>query len=496
MSTDVFISHSSKDASIAVRICEELERNGIECWIAPRDVTPGKKYAACIVEAIRASQAMLVIFSDHTNASNPVVSELECAMKNEVDVIPLRVGNPRPNDEMEYYLSSRHWLEWMDHDVDAVMGRLVTSIRKRKKQHCRERDEIIVEPVPAARKSGSAPQNRVELSCGGCPDDGIPAPSDFGEAYMEIDKQYAELLKAGLQDPDLRDRATTSGYAQLDSRDPFRKKYHVYANLCWNLIETIYDSQLDEMGRYVPNQTWEPVLLEENRLHLSWFRRNTHLFKEGFKNFVLQELNGLELLWGNEWDLDKIMPRYDEAFPIEERKTKEQLRVLIENGRYRLFMAWQKALKKTVGFAFIYEDPVVGFLWIDYIAMDERYRSNGWGTTMIQALFEKVGKKFRGAFVELEIPDHRDTMIRENQERRIRFYERLGAVPVDRRYHFPSNDGPYPMQLHYIPIQSRTAPSAEYVDLAIRSVFLTIHQDAPAVEDIMTMNLSPAAEGS
>jgi hypothetical protein len=51
----VFINYSSPDASIAVEVCDALERNVEACWIAPRDVAPGEFYADAIVAAIDAA---------------------------------------------------------------------------------------------------------------------------------------------------------------------------------------------------------------------------------------------------------------------------------------------------------------------------------------------------------------------------------------------------------------------------------------------------------
>ena len=53
MSGHVFISYANSDLEVAERVCEGLEHRGTKCWIAPRDVTPGKTYASEIVRAIR-----------------------------------------------------------------------------------------------------------------------------------------------------------------------------------------------------------------------------------------------------------------------------------------------------------------------------------------------------------------------------------------------------------------------------------------------------------
>ena len=51
-SRDVFVSYASQDAAIANAVVLALERDGLTCWVAPRDVTPGALYADGIIRAI------------------------------------------------------------------------------------------------------------------------------------------------------------------------------------------------------------------------------------------------------------------------------------------------------------------------------------------------------------------------------------------------------------------------------------------------------------
>ena len=69
MAHDIFISHSSKDKTIADAMCATFEANGMRCWVAPRDVPPGAAWGAAIVEAIQNSRVMVLIFSDNANTS-------------------------------------------------------------------------------------------------------------------------------------------------------------------------------------------------------------------------------------------------------------------------------------------------------------------------------------------------------------------------------------------------------------------------------------------
>jgi TIR domain-containing protein len=57
----VFISYASHDAPVATIIVEHLEKHGLRCWMAPRDVRPGTVYADAIVRAINEARAMVVV---------------------------------------------------------------------------------------------------------------------------------------------------------------------------------------------------------------------------------------------------------------------------------------------------------------------------------------------------------------------------------------------------------------------------------------------------
>ena len=58
-----FISHASEDAAIAAAISDYLENNGVSCWIAPRDVTPGREYSSEIVDGIESSAVFTHFFN-------------------------------------------------------------------------------------------------------------------------------------------------------------------------------------------------------------------------------------------------------------------------------------------------------------------------------------------------------------------------------------------------------------------------------------------------
>ena len=90
---DVFISHSSKDKEIADRLCEYLERNGLKCWIAPRNIEPGCEWPVAISEAIQNVKIMVVIYSHNAASSTQVPKELTLADKRKKRIIPYKIDD-------------------------------------------------------------------------------------------------------------------------------------------------------------------------------------------------------------------------------------------------------------------------------------------------------------------------------------------------------------------------------------------------------------------
>jgi len=126
----VFISHSSLDRQIAERVCDFLERSGIRCWIAPRDLIIGTEWASNIVKAVDASGAMLLIFSRNANDSPDVANELSLAKNRKVRVCPLRLSNIQPTGVFEYYLSSVHWTDAFGGPVEGYLSAIIPELRR------------------------------------------------------------------------------------------------------------------------------------------------------------------------------------------------------------------------------------------------------------------------------------------------------------------------------------------------------------------------------
>jgi TIR domain len=129
MAHEVFISHSSLDKPVADAVCAALEKNAIRCWIAPRDVQPGRSFAGEITRAIQHSKVMVLIFSAHTNTSEQVLREVQLAANAHLHIVQFRIQNVLPNEDLEYYLSTPHWLDALTPPLESHLERLKTSVK-------------------------------------------------------------------------------------------------------------------------------------------------------------------------------------------------------------------------------------------------------------------------------------------------------------------------------------------------------------------------------
>src|SRR2546421_9413550 len=130
MSRDVFISHSAQDKKVSETICAALEQSGIQCWVAPRDVRPGKSFPGEITRAIQQSKVMLLIFSRHSNISEQVLREVQLAVDSHLPIARLRIEDIPLSDDLRYYLSTPHWLDALSHPVSKHIPAVASAIKE------------------------------------------------------------------------------------------------------------------------------------------------------------------------------------------------------------------------------------------------------------------------------------------------------------------------------------------------------------------------------
>ena len=125
----VFISYASHDVSVATAVVEVLERNGLTCWIAPRDVRAGALYADAIVRAISGATAFVLVLSESSIDSSHVGKEIERASSKKRPIITLRIDAAPLTPALEYFLSESQWVEAQAGNMQAAHAKLVDAIR-------------------------------------------------------------------------------------------------------------------------------------------------------------------------------------------------------------------------------------------------------------------------------------------------------------------------------------------------------------------------------
>ena len=129
MAFDVFISYSTKDVTTAKAACAALEAEKVRCWMAPRDISPGARWGAAIVQAIDHCRVMVLIFSGNANESRQVFNEVNRAFSKGVTVVPLRIEDVMPVDDLAYYLDTVHWLDALNPPLERGLSHLAATVR-------------------------------------------------------------------------------------------------------------------------------------------------------------------------------------------------------------------------------------------------------------------------------------------------------------------------------------------------------------------------------
>src|SRR5579871_1440476 len=191
----VFISYASQDAAFADAVVGALERAGLRCWIAPRNVVPGALYADEIVRAINEAQVVVVILSEQAVASPHVGKEIERASSKRRRIVALRTTTVSLPRAFEYFLSESQWIDVGVGGIEAAAAKLIEAVRRH------------IDPAHAAESSAST----TKLS----PPPAPPAPrvnwaliSSIAAAALAV--AYLVINHAWLSSPAIDGHASTT----------------------------------------------------------------------------------------------------------------------------------------------------------------------------------------------------------------------------------------------------------------------------------------------
>jgi hypothetical protein len=150
----VFISYSQPDRDCAFELVARLEGQGINCWIAPRDIAPSADWAAEIMDAISAASTMILVFSASSNLSPQVRREVERAVHKQLSILPFRIENVLPSKSLEFFLSAQHWMDAFPPPLEPHYARLCSYLKTN--LTAEGAAQLLPSVAPAATSAGRA----------------------------------------------------------------------------------------------------------------------------------------------------------------------------------------------------------------------------------------------------------------------------------------------------------------------------------------------------
>lgn len=124
----VFISYSSMDKKIAYRTRDFLIHNDVQCWMAPDSIPIGSDYASSIPKAIKTCDFFLLILSKNAQESTWVIKELEMAISQNKNVIPLQIDHEDLNDKFTFTLTNVQRIEAY-RDIETSYATMLSHIK-------------------------------------------------------------------------------------------------------------------------------------------------------------------------------------------------------------------------------------------------------------------------------------------------------------------------------------------------------------------------------
>lgn len=125
----VFISYTANDFIIASKFRTLLETAGYQCWMAPDDINvTNLAYPSAILQGLDESSSLVVVFSDLTNFSTHVAKEVDLAISRKLLIMPLRIENVQPKNDLQYLLSLCQWIDKFDKTDEETLNEIITRL--------------------------------------------------------------------------------------------------------------------------------------------------------------------------------------------------------------------------------------------------------------------------------------------------------------------------------------------------------------------------------
>ncbi|RED16278.1 TIR domain-containing protein [Parasphingopyxis lamellibrachiae] len=123
-----FISHHSSQVETARQLKKVLGSNGVDGWMAPDDIDPGRPFDQAIIEQVRRSDLIILLFCSRSDQSRHVKRELMMAENGDKLIFPVRLENIDA-EGLAYWLNDYQWIDWFDRRDDTIQ-RMIDTIKR------------------------------------------------------------------------------------------------------------------------------------------------------------------------------------------------------------------------------------------------------------------------------------------------------------------------------------------------------------------------------
>lgn len=255
---EVFISYQNASREIAYDYVKFLEENGINCWIAPRNVDVS--YAGDIVEAISKCRVFALFLTQEAISSVHILNEIEQAYSylktGKVIILPVFLEDVKLVKDYAYYLSRIQHIPAFSIGNDAAKKELLSKIKKHLEGNTENNETVSIDTPYAESKVTTFNTNYSE-------NDEVR----LCNRYYDVDDKYekrrlkteAEMLleyEKGCVDNLLKDKENVNGlilccmYAKgIMSKYGDFSKFKNIIGLCYNekaTFEANYDYKNDK----------------------------------------------------------------------------------------------------------------------------------------------------------------------------------------------------------------------------------------------------------
>ncbi len=174
---------------------------------------------------------------------------------------------------------------------------------------------------------------------------------------------------------------------------------------------------------------------------------------------------------------------YEANFPPSQRVAFEHLIAAVEGDSLHLLVAW--LADEAVGLALFAPLEGTQAVVLEYLAVRSDLQGQGIGGRLLDHLIDLLRSEGRasGLLLEVEAVHHGPPHETVQRQRRVRFYERHGAVIVACAPHYraPDLSGPGVLYYHlmWIPLAEAAVPSGEQLRALVRALLVQSYDLLP-----------------